>query len=174
MNWLNRWNRQMLTEMSIDKDDYMSRVSSIEFRIFCHVAYILLYNDTENLNHWKKELFGFTASLKRLTMEGGNKTKVTRVALIDETYGKDFEELNLENEDALENMCYAVVHSEKPPRPFDIDLTTGDNKNVFKSAVKDFYNFLVSWISKTDKTPTPDELYTAVDQILLPAKHRLA
>jgi hypothetical protein len=84
------FNEYLLNEMASNKSDYMILVHGAEEQIFYHSAYIILYDDPENVPHWSKEMFGFVGRLKKTTMYGGNKQKVTKNMLLVGPHGDNF------------------------------------------------------------------------------------
>ena len=163
------FNEYLLNEMANDKSEYMVIVHGAEEQIFYHSAYIILYDDPENSPHWAKEMFGFVGRLKKTTMYGGNKRKVTKNMLLVGPHGDNFSENREAWEDTFEN----IRDNEDQPRDFSYDITNEKNREVFFDAMNGFYTWLISWISETNKNPSKEEFLRAVSEHLLNAKRNL-
>lgn len=163
------FNEYILNEMAMDKSAYTTLVSGAEEQIFYHAAYIILYDDPENIRHWANELFAFASRLKKLVVYGGSKQKITNKGLLTGPHGDNFSENREAWEDTFEN----ILDNEDQPRDFSYDITNEKNREVFFDVMNSFYTWLISWISKTDKNPNKKEFLEAVVNYLTNAKRDL-
>ena len=154
--------KNQINEQAAKLKDYKIYAFNIEDDILNHISYILLYDDTENLNHWKTELYGFCSRLKNITLKSGDKEKVTYTALVEVSHGMNFCE-ELENPFVFFGDVY---DSKETPRHFDYNMTNEKNIDLFFDALNKFYSeFLVPWIASDNGGK--HDLYNAIERYLV-------
>lgn len=152
-----------LNEQSAKLSDYKFIAYNLEDDILNHCSYFLLYDMAGTENHWKKELYGFCFRLKKIDLKSGDKASATYLSLVEMAHGKDFCEDIADPQPLFES----IYESEEIPHPFSYDMGSEHNRDVYFGAMLKFYTeFLIPWISSSDKTDCRQSLYDAVDAYL--------
>lgn len=153
-----------INEQAAGRDDYIPFACNLEEEIFCHCSYFLVYDMPQTDNHWKKELYGFVKKIKIPKVKSGNKAEYTEIALVEMCHGKHF----CEDKEEVDKVFRKVYNSEDNPHPFDFDMTTPHNQDVYFDALdKFYYKFLIPWIGVPDIEPPREPLYDAIDKYLI-------
>lgn len=159
--------RIKINEQSAKLKEYRLLAFGIEDDIVNHASYILLYNDSDNENHWKQELYGFCSRLKGISLKSGDKEKVTSTILVEISHGVGF----CEEIETPSDFFRDVYDSEEIPHPFDYSMDNEKNVAVFFEALNKFYGeFLVPWIAS--EKGSKQDLYDAVDKYLVSARSK--
>ena len=153
-----------VNEQSAPLNQFYQRAWDLNEEIMCHCSYFLVYDMPETDNHWKLDVYGLTKKLKVPTLKSGNKLEIVTQALVENDYGEHF----CENKEYYNETFEIIYNSEGIPHPFDFDMSIEHNRNVYFDAMdKFYYEFLLSWLADSEKNPSREPLYRAIDKYLI-------
>jgi hypothetical protein len=100
-------NETKLFEMAFERKDALRKLDNLSYEISKHLLKLIIFNDSNNFNHWLGELNGWLNQIDSIEIKPNMKK------LREEDYLKFLKEHYLENEDQVNKMVQKIKKTYK-------------------------------------------------------------